>query len=280
MARPISSDLAGLELPTTSASWSDKDVMLYALGVGARPPEDLAFLYEGNGPAVLPTYGVIPGLMAMGSVFGEVDVNPAMILHGEQSITCHRTIPPRAEVVITGRITEIWDKGKAAVIGFEGTASDADGPMFTAAATLFVRGAGDFGGERGPSTKDKNLPPDREPDVVIEHGTRAEQAAIYRLSGDRNPLHIDPAFAELAGFDAPFNHGLCTFGFVGRAALEGALGGEVDAFGTFEGRFADQVWPEDTIVTKLWLEEGGAIVEASTQKGNVVLNQARVSRRS
>lgn len=279
MARPISPDLVGLELPVTSASWRDKDVMLYALGVGARPPEDLAFLFEGNGPDVLPTYGVIPGLAAMGSVFGEVEVNPAMILHGEQSITCHRTIPPTAEVQINGRITEIWDKGKAAVIGFEGTASDADGPMFTAAATLFVRGAGDFGGDRGPSTKDKNLPPDREPDVVIEHETRAEQAAIYRLSGDRNPLHIDPAFAELAGFDAPFNHGLCTFGFVGRAVLEGVFGGEVDAFGTLEGRFADQVWPEDTIVTKIWSEDDGALVEASTQKGNVVLSQARATHR-
>lgn len=253
--------------------------MLYALGVGARPPEDLAFLFEGNGPAVLPTYGVIPGLMAMGSVFSEVEVNPAMILHGEQSITCHRTIPSSAEVQIAGRITEIWDKGQAAVIGFEGTASDADGPMFTAAATLFVRGAGGFGGERGPSTKDKNVPPNREPDVVIEHATRAEQAAIYRLSGDRNPLHIDPGFAQMAGFDAPFNHGLCTFGFVGRAVLEGVFAGDIDAFGAFEGRFADQVWPEDTIITKMWRDEDGAIVEVATQRGNVVLNQARVSRR-
>ncbi len=275
MARPISSDLAGMQLQPVTASWNEKDVMLYALGVGARPPEDLDFLYEGKGPVVLPTYGVIPGLMAMGGVFGEVEVNPAMILHGEQSITCHRTLPPRAEVEIRGQITEVWDKGKAAVLGFEGTASDADGDLFTASATLFVRGAGGFGGERGPSTTGKNEPPDREPDVVIEYETRAEQAAIYRLSGDRNPLHIDPAFAEMAGFDAPFNHGLCTFGFVGRAVLAGVFGGEVDSFGTLEGRFADQVWPQDSIVTKIWRDGDGAIVEASTQKGNVVLSQAR-----
>lgn len=249
--------------------------MLYALGVGARPPEDLDHLYEGRGPVVLPTYGVIPGLMAMGGVFREVEVNPAMILHGEQTITCHRTLPPAAEVQIHGRITEVWDKGKAAVLGFEGTARDSDGDMFTAAATLFVRGAGGFGGERGPSTSGKNQPPDRDPDVVVEYETRREQAAIYRLSGDRNPLHIDPEFATMAGFDAPFNHGLCTFGFVGRAVLAGVFGGDVDAFGALEGRFADQVWPEDTIVTKIWREDGGAVVEAASQKGNVVLSQAR-----
>ena len=279
MSRPLSTDLAGLELPPVAASWNEKDVMLYALGVGARPPEELDFVYEGRGPVVLPTYGVIPGLMAMGGLFGEVDVNPAMILHGEQSITCHRTLPPKADVEIRGRITEVWDKGKAAVIGFEGMASDTDGALFTTAATLFVRGAGGFGGERGPSTSGKNQPPERDPDVVIEHQTRQEQAAIYRLSGDRNPLHIDPEFAKMAGFEAPFNHGLCTFGFVGRAVLAGVFEGDIDAFGTLEGRFADQVWPEDRIVTKIWRDDDGAIVEASTHKGNVVLSQARATRR-
>jgi acyl dehydratase len=279
MTRPLSSDLVGHQLAPVAASWNEKDVMLYALGVGARPPEDLDYLYEGRGPVVLPTYGVIPGLMAMGSVFGEVEVNPAMILHGEQSVTLHRTLPARAQVEISGHISEVWDKGKAAVIGFEGTARDSDGDLFTVAATLFVRGAGGFGGERGPSTTGKNEPPDRDPDVVVEYETRAEQAAIYRLSGDRNPLHIDPEFAKMAGFDAPFNHGLCTFGFVGRAVLAGVFDGDVDPFGTLEGRFADQVWPEDTIVTKIWRDGDGAIVEASTQKGNVVLSQARATHR-
>lgn len=140
-----------------------------------------------------------------------------------------------------------------------------------------MRGAGGFGGERGPSAAGKNAPPDRDPDVTITHETRVEQAAVYRLSGDRNPLHIDPGFAKLAGFDAPFNHGLCTFGFVGRAVLEGVFDGDVDAFGSFEGRFADQVWPEDSIVTKLWKTDDGALVQAETQKGNVVLSQAKAT---
>ncbi len=279
MSTPLSPDLVGLELPPVATSWDDKDVMLYALGVGARPPEDLDHVYEGRGPVVLPTYGVIPGLMAMGSLVGQVDIDPTMILHGEQSIACHRTIPPKANVVIAGRINEVWDKGKAAVIGFESTARDDDGDLFTAAATLFIRGAGGFGGDRGPSTAGRNEPPDREPDVVVRYETRPEQAAIYRLSGDRNPLHIDPAFAEMAGFDAPFNHGLCTFGFVGRAVLAGVFDGDVDRFGALEGRFADQVWPEDEIITKIWRDGADALVEASTQKGNVVLSQARATHR-
>lgn len=279
MTHAISSDLVGLELDPVSATWTDKDVMLYALGVGARPPDDLRFVYEGGGPVVLPTYGVIPGLAAMSNLFGEVAIDPTMILHGEQTITCHRTIPPRASVEIRGRIDQVWDKGKAAVIGFEGTAADEQGDLFTAAATLFVRGAGGFGGERGPSSSGKHAPPDREPDVVVTYETRPEQAAIYRLSGDRNPLHVDPEFARMAGFDGPFNHGLCTFGFVGRAVLAGVFDGDVDAFGSLEGRFADQVWPEDSIVTKMWRTDDGAVLQAETQKGNVVLNQARVTAR-
>jgi acyl dehydratase len=279
MRRPLSADLVGLELTPVSTSWTDKDVMLYALGVGARPPEDLRFVYEGLGPVVVPTYGVIPGLAAMGSLFGEIEIDPTMILHGEQAITCHRTIPPNASVEIRGRIDQVWDKGKAAVIGFEGTAADEDGDLFTAAATLFVRGAGGFGGDRGPSSAGTHAPPSREPDVVVTHETRPEQAAIYRLSGDRNPLHVDPEFARLAGFDGPFNHGLCTFGFVGRAVVDGVFDGDVDAFGSLEGRFADQVWPGDSITTKMWRTDDGALLEVETQKGNVVLSQAKATAR-
>jgi acyl dehydratase len=201
-----------------------------------------------------------------------------MILHGEQAISLHREIPPRCKARVTGRISEIWDKGKAAVLGCEGVAEDDDGPLFTTTATLFVRGAGGFGGERGPSTTGKNEPPDRAPDHVVEDVTRKEQGAVYRLSGDRNPLHIDPEFATMAGFDTPFLHGLCTYGFVGRAILGALCGGDVARFRSFDARFADQVYPEDSVITKLWVVgEGEAIVRAETQKGNVVLSQARTT---
>jgi acyl dehydratase len=276
---PLSVDLVGHSLDPIQTSWDEKDVMLYACGVGARPPEELDVLFEGKGPKVLPTFGVIPGMLAMGSLLSAgLDINPMMILHGEQAITLHREIPSRCKAQVTGRISEIWDKEKAAVVGCEGLVEDDDGPLFTTTATLFVRGAGGFGGDRGPSTAGKNAPPEREPDHIVEDVTRKEQGAIYRLSGDRNPLHIDPEFATAAGFEVPFLHGLCTYGFVGRAILRALCDGDVARFTSFEARFADQVYPEDTIVTKLWLVgEGEAMVQAETQKGNVVLSQARAT---
>jgi len=276
---PLSVDLVGHSLDPIQTSWDEKDVMLYACGVGARPPEELDVLFEGNGPKVLPTFGVIPGMLAMGSLLSAgLDINPMMILHGEQAITLHREIPSRCKAQVTGRISEIWDKEKAAVVGCEGLVEDDDGPLFTTTATLFVRGAGGFGGDRGPSTAGKNAPPEREPDHVVEDVTRKEQGAIYRLSGDRNPLHIDPEFATAAGFEVPFLHGLCTYGFVGRAILRALCDGDVARFTSFEARFADQVYPEDTIVTKLWLVgEDEAMVQAETQQGNVALSQARAT---
>jgi acyl dehydratase len=276
MSKPISSELVGLTFEPVAFSWDAKDVMLYAVGVGAKPEGELEFVFEGKGPRVLPTYAVIPGMFSMGGLVSNVEINLAMLLHGEQSITLHREIPPEAKVQVTGRVAEVWDKGKAAVIGSEGIVEDEKGLLFTTKATLFIRGAGGFGGERGPSTAGLNQPPDRQPDHVIEDVTRPEQGAIYRLSGDRNPIHIDPDFAKMAGFEKPFMHGLCTYGFVGRALLKALCGGDPARLRHFEARFADQVYFGDTIVTKVWrVSEGEAIVQAETQKGNVVLSQAR-----
>ena len=281
MGKPISSDLVGMTFEPVPFSWDAKDVMLYAVGVGAKPEGELEFVYEGKGPKVLPTYAVIPGMFSMGGLVSNVDIDLTMLLHGEQSITLHREIPAEGKVRVTGRISEVWDKGKAAVIGSEGIVEDDQGPLFTTKATLFIRGAGGFGGERGPSTAGVNVPPERRPDHVIEDVTRMEQGAIYRLSGDRNPIHIDPDFARMAGFEKPFMHGLCTYGFVGRAILRALCGGDAARFGSFSARFADQVYFGDTIVTKIWVVGGGeAIVQAETQKGNVVLSQARATYRS
>ena len=276
MSKPLSSDLVGLTFEPVEFSWGTKDVILYALGVGAKPKGELEFVFEGKGPKVLPTYAVIPGMFSMGGLVSNVEINLAMLLHGEQSITLHREIPPEAKVRITGRVAEVWDKGKAAVIGSEGLVEDANGPLFTTKATLFIRGAGGFGGPRGPSTVGLNEPPDRAPDHVIEDVTRPEQGALYRLSGDPNPIHIDPDFATMAGFEQPFMHGLCTYGFVGRAVLKALCGGDPARFLHLEARFADQVYFGDTVITKIWTAgDGEAIVQAQTQKGNVVLSQAR-----
>jgi len=280
MSTAISSKLVGMTFEPVEFTWDSKDVMLYAVGVGAKPEGELDFVYEGKGPRVLPTFAVIPGMFSMGGLVSNVEINLAMLLHGEQSITLHREIPPEAKVKITGRVAEVWDKGKAAVIGSEGIVEDEKGLLLTTKATLFIRGAGGFGGERGPSTQTVNVPPDRKPDHVVEDVTRPEQGAIYRLSGDRNPIHIDPDFAKMAGFEKPFVHGLCTYGFVGRAILKALCGGDPTRFLHFEARFADQVYFGDTIITKMWKTgDGEAIVQAETQKGNVVLSQARAKYR-
>jgi acyl dehydratase len=279
MGRPISNDLIGFTTEPTPVSWNDKDVLLYACGVGAQPDGDLDFLYEGRGPRVLPTYAVIPGMLGMAAILGGgVDIDLMMVLHGEQAITLHREIPPSAKATVTGRVSEVWDKEKAAVIGCEGVVADDDGPLFTAKATIFVRGAGGFGGERGPSTAGRYEPPERAPDHVVTMETRPEQAAIYRLSGDRNPMHIDPGFATAAGFDRPFLHGLCTYGFVGRAILGALCDGDPSRFEGFEARFADRVYCGDVITTKIWdVADGEAVVQAETQGGSVVLSQARAT---
>jgi acyl dehydratase len=275
----ISADLVGLKFDPVPVSWSDNDVMLYALGVGATPAEDLEFVYEGKGPKVIPTYGVIPGMTCLMGLNQNVDINLMMILHGEQSIELKRPLPAKVNNgTAVGSITEVWDKGKAAVIGVECEVSDDDGPIFSTHSTIFVRGAGGFGGERGPSSKGVNEPPARDPDHVVEYKTLPQQGALYRLTGDRVPLHIDPEFAKMAGYDKPFMHGLCTYGFVCRAVLESCCDKEPDNFTSLSGRFADQVWFGDSIITKIWnTGPGEAIVQAETQTGAIVISQAKAT---
>ena len=276
--KEISSDLVGLEFEPTEVSWETKDTMLYALGVGAQPDTEIDFVYENKGPKVLPTFGVIPGMDLLTGLIMNVKVNLVMVLHGEQSIVLHRPIPSDATATGQGKVVEVFDKGKGAVLGVEGTVSDADGPIFTCKSTLFIRGAGNFGGERGPSAKGLNEPPDRAPDHVVEQTTIPQQAAFYRLCGDRNPIHIDPQFAQMGGFEKPFLHGLCTYGFGGRAILHSLCGSDPANFKSFSGRFSDQVWMEDTLITKMWVVgDGEAIVQMETQKGNVVFNQSKAT---
>jgi acyl dehydratase len=267
----LNSELIGMKLKEVEGSWQSKDVILYALGVGAQPEAELEYVYEAKGPKVLPTFGVIAGLNGTAGFIGQVDVNPLMILHGEQTIELLRPIPPKANVKTSSEIVAIWDKGKAAIVEVEATTSDEAGPLFINRSSLFVRGAGNFGGERGPSGGDPA--PQKAPDFTITYETRPEQAALYRLSGDINPLHIDPDFAKAAGFDKPFIHGLCTYGFVGRAILHLVCDGDNERFGKFKARFADRVYPGDSITTKIWkLGEGEFYVEADTPAGTAISN--------
>lgn len=276
--RDINSDLIGTEFEPAKVSWRDNDVMLYAVAVGATPDNGLQYVYEKFGPKVLPTWAVIPGARAIGGLFRDVKINIAKILHGDEEIELFRPLPAKATIEVKGRIADVYDKGKAAVIVFETTGEDEDGPLFRKRMGLFVSGAGGFGGDRGPSTKGLNAPPDREPDIVVEERTLPQQGAIYRLTGDRVPLHIDPEFAKAAGFPEPFMHGLCTYGFTGRAILKELCGDDPARFKSFAARFADQVYFGDKVITQIWkMTKGEAIVQAVTQKGNVVLSQAKAT---
>ena len=174
------------------------------------------------------------------------------------------------------RITGIYDKGSGAVIARESQSVDAETgePMFTVRGHTFIRGEGGFGGDRGPSGP-RHVPPDRDPDHAVTYLTRADQALLYRLSGDRNPLHSDPAFAKMAGFPRPILHGLCTYGFTGRALLHALCGSDPARFGSMEGRFSKPVFPGDSLTVKIWVDGDEAVFRTENQDGDVVIDQGR-----
>jgi acyl dehydratase len=261
---------AGIELPPARFEYDDRDVMLYAVGVGAT---ELEFVFE-RSLKVLPTFAVIPGFSGLTGLMQAVEINPVMLLHGEQRIKLNKPIPVKGKLTTSGKVTGVYDKGKGALMVVEGETKDEQGEvLFVNTAGVFVRGAGGFGGERGPEAGNK--PPDRAPDKTVEMPTLPIQAMIYRLSGDRNPLHVDPAFAKMAGYDTPILHGLCTLGHSGRAVLAEYCDNDPARMAGLEVRFSGVVFPGDTIVTEMWDEGNGRILlQSKTQRGDVVISNA------
>jgi acyl dehydratase len=196
-----------------------------------------------------------------------------MLVHGEQGITLHQELPVEAEFSTTGRITGIYDKGSGGVIANESTTVDrkTGKPLFTTRSSAFIRGEGGFGGDRGPSAEKLNF--DRKPDHEVSYQTRADQALLYRLSGDRNPLHSDPKFAAMGGFDRPILHGLCSFGFTGRALLASLCDNDPARFKSMDARFSKPVLPGDTLTVSMWVEDGRAIFRTERAPGEVVIDQ-------
>jgi len=270
---PVDPSKVGMEGSPSSRSWTARDCMLYALGVGAGTDE-LQFTTEKN-QRVLPTFAVIVG--GGGVPFREIgSFNPAMLVHGEQAIEVYKEIPAEGSVESTGRIAAIYDKGKGALVVTESTSRDAKSgePLFKTTMSLFIRGEGGFGGERGPSGP-RNQPPERKPDAEVTYETRPDQALLYRLSGDMNPLHSDPEFARSGGFDRPIGHGLCTYGFTGRALLHTLCGSDPARFRSMEGRFSKPVYPGESLTISLWIDGGEAIFRTTNPDGDVVLDQGR-----
>jgi acyl dehydratase len=272
---PINHDVVGAEGAPIVHSWTSKDALLYAVGVGAGIDE-LAFTTENSHDVpqrVLPTMAAVIGAGVSGAISAIGSFDFAMLVHGEQSFVQHREIPVEGSLTATGKIIGIYDKGSGAVVAVEGECVDnATGEtLLTVGSAIFIRGEGGWGGDRGPSG-DRNAAPDRAADASVSYRVRPDQALTYRLSGDRNPLHSDPWFAALAGFDRPILHGLCTYGFTGRALLHAMCDSDPAKFRSMEGRFASPVFPGEELTIEMWNEGAGeCIFQTRGEDGRVVL---------
>jgi len=275
--------VVGAALPGAVSEWDDDDVILYHLGVGAgvppTDPSELQYTYESAPLKVLPSFGVTPVFAMLGGLIGleGLSFNPMMLLHGEQDLVLHKPLPARAKVENSGKVTGIYDKGKGALVVVETETKDESGDLLcTNRFSAFIRGEGGFGGEPGPQPG--NEAPAREPDTVVESPTLPQQALLYRLSGDKNPLHVDPNMAALGGFDRPILHGLCSFGIVCKAAVDGVLDGDVTKVARYQARFSGVVFPGETIATSVWREGDKVIVSAATKdRGTPVITNAALT---
>jgi acyl dehydratase len=239
-----------------------KAVVLYALGIGAKKDE-LDYLYEAKGPKVYPTFAVVPVLPVLGDTLAKTQGNLAMVVHGGQIVRLSRPIPPEGKLSSVGKIRGIYDMKKMAQVVVV-TETQVNGePCFETEWSIIFRGAGGFGGQPPPRP---DLPGKGggEPDFTHDEVTSPEQALLYRLSGDLNPLHADPDFANMVGFpQGPILHGLCSYGFVARAVIQHVLGGDAKRVSEFGAQFRKPVWPGETIQTRGYrVDEGVIALEA------------------
>jgi acyl dehydratase len=279
----IDLSLIGKELPSTERSWTSTEALLYALGVGAGaedPASELAFTTENSHHTpqqVLPTFAVL--LSGAGNVkLGNFSLQ--QVLHAEQGIRLYGSLPPAGSVRTTRRVANVYDKGTNALIVMEAQCVDAESgqPLVTTTTGIMVRGEGGFGGERG--SQSRWVQPERAADYSLTYQTRPDQALLYRLSGDRNPLHSDPWFAELAGFPRPILHGLCTYGFTGRALLHLCCDGDPARFGSMQARFSRPVFPGQQLQINAWEDGDRVLFQTSNETGDIVIDQGMFTRRA
>jgi 3-hydroxyacyl-CoA dehydrogenase/3a,7a,12a-trihydroxy-5b-cholest-24-enoyl-CoA hydratase len=280
----------GYEFPPMDLSYDERDLALYALGVGAAQnpldPKELQYVYELNGEGfhALPTFGVVPAIKLAFDMAKQGKQAPGLhygfdrVLHGEQYTEIKRPLPPHAKLTHKAKIKDIFDKGKNALVVTAMTSYDEDGnELIYNELTTFVRGAGGWGGDRGP-TGEVNVPPDRAPDATITEKISESQALLYRLSGDWNPLHADPSFAKNFGFERPILHGLCTFGYSGRHVIKAFCNNDPRLFKSIKTRFSDSVFPGETLVTEMWKESDTKIIFRTKvkERDKVVISGAAV----
>ena len=282
---PINLDVAlGAELEPVEFSWSSSDVQLYnlALGAGADPMDEreLRYLTDGS-PQVLPTFSSVAASFHMTEPpkvsFPGIDIELSRVLHASEAVSAAKPLPPSGSGRATTRITDIWDKGKAAVIVNETSVTDSSGRLlWSTKRSIFARGEGGFGGERGPSTSAETL--SGAADFEVDIPVLPQQALLYRLCGDRNPLHSDPGFAAAAGFPRPILHGLCTYGMTCKALTDTVLGADTTRIGSYGARFAGVVFPGEMLRAKVWKDGGRyvGVVTAPAREDTVVLSDVEL----
>lgn len=282
---PIDLNVAlGAELEPVEFSWTSSDVQLYhlALGAGSDPMDtrELRYLTDGT-PQVLPTFSSVAASFHMTEPpavkFPGIDIELSKVLHGSEAVIVPGPLPASGSARAVTRFTEIWDKGKAAVIVSETAVTDLTGnPLWTTKRSIFARGEGGFGGERGPSTS--SATPEREPDHRLDIPVLPQQALLYRMCGDRNPLHSDPEFASAAGFPRPILHGLCTYGMTCKALVDALLKADVGLLGSYGARFAGVVFPGETLQANIWEDDGRfiGVVTAPARDNAVVLSDVEL----
>ncbi|MBP2475917.1 acyl dehydratase [Crossiella equi] len=275
---PIDLSAVGRTIGPWERSWTANEALLYALGVGAGADDPLAELAyttentDGVTQQVLPTFGVVlANFSGPAESIGEFD--PAQLVHAEQELVLHQPLPTEGRISLRRTITDVFDKGKGALVvnKIEGSSINGE-PLLSTTSSVFIRGEGDFGGERGPSTE--WAPPEREPDVVLAFQTTVSQALLYRLGGhDHNPLHTDPAFAARGGFDRPILHGMCTYGITARLLIGHFCAGDATRMRRIYGRFTAPVVPGQELVVSAWAEGNEVAYRTETKEGGIALDR-------
>ena len=267
---PISyPEILSLKAEGVPLQWRDQDAMLYALGIGmgADPlnADELPFVYE-NGLKAVPTLATVVAFGA--GPLSRSGINFMMVVHGDQEVVFHKPFPPEGKVMADTTIPAVYDKGPKGAIVIQRTElkDEAGAPVATLTASVMARGDGGFGGPEHGAPEPHRVPK-RKPDLTLEIPTRPDQALLYRLCGDRNPLHADPAFAKVVGFPRPILHGLCTYGISCRAVLQAYAGYDPARIRSHYARFSAPIFPGETLTFDLW------------QDGEVISFEGRVADR-